>query len=133
MTQTEYEVLRCPNCGAEWRPTTMATGVKISCPVCFHYFEQPDALETRKPFSVRDFAEQISALINRARTEGLSSDVITKVLRDELAYNAELANPSHIFHVQIVDLGPAEGATRTLPPNEARMILQRRSTPLVKR
>jgi hypothetical protein len=41
---------------------------------------------------VREFAEQISALINRARTEGLSNDVITKVLRDELAYNAELAN-----------------------------------------
>lgn len=126
-------MLRCPHCGAEWRPTTLAIGMQISCPVCFHYFEHSDAPETRKSLSVRDFAEQISALINRARTAGLSSDVITKVLRDELVYNAELANPSHIFHVQIVDLGPAEGTTRTLPPNEARMILQRRSTPLVKR
>lgn len=133
MTQTEHDMLRCPHCGAEWRPTTPATGEAISCPVCLRHFEAPGVLETRKPFSVRDFAEQISALINRARTEGLSSDVITDVLRDELAYNAELANPSHAFHVQIVDLGPAEGATRMLPPNEARMILQRRSTPLIKR
>ncbi len=133
MTQTEHEVLRCPNCGAEWRPTALATSGEISCPVCLHRFATSDVLETRRSFSVRDFAEQISALINRARTEGLSSDVITDVLRDELAYNAELDNPSHTFHVQIVDLGPAEGAIRTLPPNEARMILQRRSTPLIKR
>ncbi len=133
MTQTEHEMLRCPHCGAEWRPTTPVTGREISCPVCLHRFEAPDVLEERHSFSVRDFAEQISALINRARTEGLSSDVITNVLRDELAYNAELANPSHTFHVQIVDLGPAEGAIRTLPPNEARMILQRRSTSIIKR
>lgn len=134
MTQTDREMMRCPDCGAEWRPTTtVAASADISCPVCLHRLKAPDALETHKAFSVRDFAEQISALINRARTEGLSSDVITKVLRDELAYNAELANPSHTFHVQIVDLGPTEGAIRTLPPNEARMILQRRSTPLIKR
>jgi DNA-directed RNA polymerase subunit RPC12/RpoP len=132
MTQTEHE-LRCPNCGTQWRPTTLTTGGEISCPVCLHRFETPDVQERRTSFSVRDFAEQISALINRARIEGLSSDVITDVLRDELAYNAELANPSHTFHVQIVDLGPAEGAIRTLPPNEARMILQRRSTPIIKR
>lgn len=133
MTQTEREMLQCPNCGAEWRPTTPVTGTDISCPVCLHRLKVPDTLETRTSFSVRDFAEQISALINRARTEGLSSDVITNVLRDELAYNAELANPSHTFHVQIVDLGPTEGTIRTLPPNEARMLLQRRGTPLIKR
>jgi len=133
MTQTERDVLRCPNCGTEWRPTPSTIGAATSCPVCFHPIEPPTAPETHESFSVRDFAEQISALINRARTEGLSSDVITKVLRDELAYNAELANPSHTFHVQIVDLGPAEDMTRILPPNEARIMVQRRSTPIIKR
>jgi hypothetical protein len=133
MTQTERDVQRCPNCGAEWRPTTSITGADITCPVCFYHFEATAVRQQRAPFSVREFAEQISALINRARTEGLSNDVITKVLRDELAYNAELANPSHTFHVQIVDLGPAEGMTRMLPPNEARIMVQRRSTPIIKR
>jgi DNA-directed RNA polymerase subunit RPC12/RpoP len=133
MTQTERNVQRCPNCGAEWRPTTPITGDYITCPVCFYRFEATAVGQKRAPFSVREFAEQISALIHRARTEGLSNDVITKVLRDELAYNAELANPSHTFHVQIVDLGPAEGMTRMLPPNEARIMVQRRSTPIIKR
>jgi hypothetical protein len=133
MTQTERDVQRCPNCGAEWRPTIPTTGADITCPVCFYHFEATAVGQQRAPFSVREFAEQISALINRARTEGLSNDVITKVLRDELAYNAELANPSHTFHVQIVDLGPAEGMTRMLPPNEARIMVQRRSTPIIKR
>lgn len=134
MTQTERELQRCPNCGAEWQPMPSSRAPDASkmpelcCPVCHYRFHALGAADAATLFDSRGFAEQLSILIGQARTEGLSADTITTALRDELAYNAELSNPTHIFHVQIVDLGPASDEPRMMAPGEIRAVLQRRRT-----
>lgn len=134
MTQTEQELQHCPNCGAQWRPIASLRAprdgavMELRCPVCYYRFHATVADTSAKPLDGRGFAEQLNILIGQARTEGLSADAITRALRDELAYNAEFANPTHVFHVQIVDLGPASNDLRTMAPSEIRAALQRRRT-----
>lgn len=119
-------MLRCANCGTEWVPSALQNGADAaSCPVC-HYTAEVHALvpDIR---SREDFEQQLSALVTAAWSGGVESEQILHMLRDELAFAAELANAGHQFSVQLIDLGVQTGEMAVRPIRDRREMLQSRS------
>lgn len=122
--------LRCPNCGATSRsedaPTSDARdrrGATTRCPVC--EFEFASQVKDRL-ISVDDFGSNVNALIERARSSGVPADDIVRVLRDELAFSAEMANRGRRLCVEIIDLGPQNDDVLHPAENDGREALASR-------
>jgi rubredoxin len=125
MKEVLTKKLRCNNCGYEFIPSHALNSQVENpniCPVC-HFgptelpqqAEQPAArLAVQKPFSATDLENQLKTLINKARTNGLASEVIVDVLRSELEFEAELGQGRRLL-VQIIDLGFQDAATTPIP------------------
>lgn len=111
--------LKCPNCGQEFavssEPTETAGARQPGdyCPVCRYLIVPPASVE---PAQVQDLAgiqTQIDLLLRTARASGVPSSDIVELLREELQFEAELAQTGRHMVVQIIDLGPrAMTATR---------------------
>ncbi|HWQ12138.1 MAG TPA: hypothetical protein VNL77_05025 [Roseiflexaceae bacterium] len=69
---------------------------------------------------------RLDALVASARASGLESAAIVQVLRDELAFAAEMGRAGHRFSVQLIDLGPSEGSAVRRPAHDRREIPQNR-------
>lgn len=106
-------ILRCVNCGSPLG-TPPEDAVSIRCPVC--QFDNPVFAAARGPALTADMlARSVGELVARARNSGVSAEVIVDMLRDELQFAAELAHAGRQLHVQILDLGPAEGQFASAP------------------
>ena len=121
----EYK-LRCANCGTEWSPDATRAGADASaCPVC-HYTSEVHALvpsiESRE-----EFERQLSELVSAAWASGIDSEQIVHLLRDELAFAAEMAHSGHQFTIQLIDLGVQTGEMAVRPIRDRRDMLQTRS------
>ncbi len=55
---------------------------------------------------------RLVALLTDARTSGVPAEQIVGILRDELAFEAELTAPGRRMLVQVIDLGQFEPALR---------------------
>jgi hypothetical protein len=107
-------VQQCPNCGATISPnlTVEASSdgpVGGRCPVCQMSMTSPAPERRNQLASAEDLGSRLSSLVELARNSGLPADEIVQVLRDELAFTAELAHLGRQMFVQIIDLGPQEG------------------------
>jgi hypothetical protein len=100
----EQSHLRCPNCGTEGLPAPEGGVEESICKVCGYHFQ----VEAANYLTEEELTSQIAGLVARARSSGLSHERITRILRDELAFAAELTSPGRRMHVQVIDLGPAE-------------------------
>ena len=117
--------LRCVNCGSSLGvPPVGATVVR--CPVC--QLDNPlFVAPTSSPLTAELFARGLEALVAQARASGVSGEAIVAVLRDELEFAAELAHAGRQLHVQILDLGPAEGQAATPPIRDRTSVLRGRT------
>lgn len=124
--------MRCVNCGTEWEPATYRDNADDHqpldpvCPVC-QFPVSLTAAPPSLPLSSDDFVSRLDALVSEARFSGLSLEKIANVLRDELEFVAEMANPGHRIHVQVIDLGPAENGILYMPVHDRNLVLQRRT------
>jgi hypothetical protein len=101
----EREVV-CDNCGTSLSFPDDTT-VVVTCPICQLPY-QSGAVQGAPLLTMDTFELQLGALLTQARRDGLPPDEIMRVLREELAFTAELAHSGHHFLVQLVDLGPQE-------------------------
>ena len=124
--------VRCPNCGMEWtleaRSTDqgVATVSAAACPVCHLLLSVPE-LSGMRLMSISDLETELDVLMSSARASGLAAETIVDALRDELEFAAEMGHLGHHFVVQLIDLGPREGAILQRPVRDRRAILQSRS------
>jgi hypothetical protein len=129
---TEQRMVRCTNCGTEWaleaRPLRLdeASVSEPTCPVC-HLLVATDETSPLRLVSTDDLETQLRALMSSARASGLDAEAIVHVLRDELAFAAEMGHAGRRFSVQLIDLGPQEGEILNRPVRDRREILQHRS------
>ena len=129
---TLQPMLRCTNCGTEWHLEDApaehgrALAVPTVCPVCRLPFSSDDAAPTPVG-SIGELVTQLGALISSARDSGVDADAIVQALRDELEFAAEMREGGRHFSVQLIDLGPREGAILRRPVHDRRAILQNRS------
>ncbi|MEI6043814.1 MAG: hypothetical protein WCS37_05425 [Chloroflexota bacterium] len=141
MREIHTKTLRCYNCGSEFIPTEALnsqfenSAATCNCPVC-HFgpivipttsFEQAARPVGRqavpKPLSATDLENQLKTLVNRARTNGLASEVIVDILRSELEFEAELGQGRRLL-VQIIDLGFQDSAISPPPFRSSRQTPQ---------
>jgi hypothetical protein len=117
--------LRCVNCGSSLGvPPAGATVIR--CPVC--QLDNPlFVAPASSPLTAELFARGLEALVSRARSSGVSGATIVSVLRDELEFAAELATVGRQLHVQILDLGPAEGQPTAAPVRDRTTVLRGRA------
>lgn len=121
-----HYMLRCANCGTEWSPDATRSGADAAtCPVC-SYTAEVHAL-VPDIHSREDFEQQLSALVTAAWAGGIDTEQIVHLLRNELAFAAELAHAGHQFSVQLVDLGLQTGEMAVRPLRDRRDMLQSRS------
>lgn len=121
-------VLHCPNCGVNFTSTdtseTSALGTTgCRCPVCHLRFTPATSENHPGLASAEDFESCLSSLVELARTSGLGGDEILQVLRDELAFTAELANRGRHVCVQVIDLGPQDERAENSATRDGREIL----------
>ncbi|MFN8471783.1 MAG: hypothetical protein U0822_06275 [Anaerolineae bacterium] len=106
--------LKCPNCGHEFTvspesaETTNARQPGYSCPVCQYLVVPASPAEPAEVPGLADIQAQIDLLLRTARANGVPSSDIVELLRDELQFEAELAQAGRHMVVQIIDLGPRE-------------------------
>ncbi len=107
---------RCTNCGNEWAPKEYpSSGDTLNAPasVCHvHLTPHQSPAGEAASLSVDDLQVSLIALMTHARASGLLMEEIVGVLRDELAFAAELTAPGRRMLVQIMDLGQFEPALR---------------------
>lgn len=132
----QEELVRCPNCGTEWRPETMRQlqggipAASYTCPTCNFRVSATTSDTSATPLalaSIRDLEDQLRLLIDEARLSGLDEDSIAGALRNELEFITELGHLGHRFSVQIIDLGPQDFELTQRPLRDRREILQTRS------
>lgn len=125
--------LHCPNCGSDFAPPPLAEGApepdSYTCPVC-QFQVTGSAPPTEAPVSLDDLQAQLDVLLAHARSGGIPLDDITRVLRDELEFHAELGHGGRRFMVQIIDLGPQSLASGDPLVADSRDLLQSRGQPL---
>ena len=120
--------LRCVNCGTplaidDFPEFYDESGPARFCPVCRFRLTPTEA---RPSLSLADLESQISATVGDARSSGLPLDEIVQVLRDELAFAAEMANAGRHVRVQIIDLGPQDiGSIMASEPDRRESLLSR--------
>jgi hypothetical protein len=120
----DQRVRSCTNCGTEWNDEIGGLQrAREFCPVC--HLRLTGSSDTTP--SNDDFTSQLRRLIEDARADGIGVERLEAILRDELAFVAELAHPDRRYYVQVIDIGPSEGLSMHIPPHEARQVLQRRS------
>ena len=129
----EYKpILRCVNCGTEFKPAGPLEfrGDRASwayaCPVCQFLVQAPRPEKVRRRLSAGELEIRLSALLADARASGVTPDDIERVLRAELEFVAELANPGRRLLVNIIDLGPQEVELGVAPVHDQRELLQSR-------
>lgn len=121
--------LRCPNCGTTFQPddslpseSRSRRAMAYRCPVC-----QYEVAATRERLvSVEALGADVSSLVERARVSGVAPDEIVRILRDELAFMAEMANQGRRLHVEIIDLGPHDNEVPALLNEDGRELLTHR-------
>src|SRR6476660_4277114 len=88
--------VRCGNCGTVWTPDEpllfgSAQGEwGYTCPVCQYHVTVGESAAS-SPMTVADFQARLGTLLAEARAGGLASDELVPILRDELEFEAELA------------------------------------------
>jgi rubredoxin len=103
---------RCPNCGTffpgdDRAASSQESSLAYRCPVCeFVFSEDGPAPST----SASELEAEINQLVASARQNGVQPDDIVQVLRDELAFMCELAQPGRRVSVEVIDLGPQDDA-----------------------
>jgi hypothetical protein len=127
-------LVRCANCGTEWSPESVSAGYGHAvltnpvCPIC-HLSVAESASSVVSVESVTDLEVQLDALVRGAWASGLDTEAIVHVLRDELAFAAEMRHAGRRFAVQLIDLGPQESELLHRPLRDRRELLpQRRGT-----
>ena len=124
-------VQQCPNCGAKISPgdpaETRSDGPAGGrCPVCQMSMTPSEPVSSSQLASAEDLGSRLSSLLELARVSGLAPDDIVQVLRDELAFTAELAHQGRQVFVQIIDLGPQQGmAADPAAPDGRELLLSR--------
>lgn len=106
--------LKCPNCGHEF--TVSSESIENTappqsgyyCPVCQYLVVPPSSVERPQVQGLADVQAQIDLLLRTARANGVPPSDIVELLRDELQFEAELAQVGRRMVVQIIDLGPRE-------------------------
>lgn len=110
----QQRIIHCPNCGTEFSPSPFSeerhdqAKLGYECPVCHFYVSATPTLQRRTHLSLDELETELSTLFTDAFTSGLSPDMVVNVLRNELAFAAELAHPGRRLSIQIIDLGPEE-------------------------
>lgn len=127
--------LHCPNCGTDFAaPSTHAGEPNPTdhiCPVCqFTVTGTPTPAADAVSFD--DLQAQLDAVLAHARSAGVPPDDITRVLRDELEFHAELAHEGHRFVVQVIDLGRQSPGLGDTVIADGRDLLQTRGQPIDK-
>lgn len=118
-------VLRCINCGS-LLGTAPEHATAVRCPVC--QLENPIfAAAGDSAITLELLARGVEALVAQARASGVNAESIVGVLRDELQFAAELAHTGRQLHVQILDLGPAEGQFAAPPIRDRTAVLRGRA------
>ena len=110
--------LKCPNCGHEFTVSsdenTDARQSGYYCPVCQCRIAPPSSVAPGEAQGLADIQAQIDLLLRTARANGVPPSDIVALLRDELEFEAELAQMGRRMVVQIIDLGPRD--TTATPP-----------------
>lgn len=121
--------LRCPNCGTTFQPEDSLPSdprspraMAYRCPIC-----QYEIVAMReRTISVEALGADVSSLVERARVSGISADEIVRILRDELAFMAEMANQGRRLCVEIIDLGPHDNEVPAPRNDNGRELLTHR-------
>ncbi len=125
--------LHCPNCGADFAPPSphdsQSEPTGYACPVCQFQVSATDA-PTEASVSLDDLQAELETLLSHARSSGVPVDDITRMLRDELEFHAELGHGGRRFAVQIIDLGPQSSVAGNAPHIDGRELLHSRGQPL---
>lgn len=129
---TEQVRLHCSNCGSDFTPPLSVPGepapAGYTCPVC-QFYVTAMLPSVERQVSASDLASQLDNLIAEARESGVPLDDITRVLRDELEFQAELTHTGRRLMVQIIDLGPQTLETTDPVAPDRRELLHNRSLP----
>jgi len=129
MREFHMKKLRCSNCGYEFVPNTELNSPNenlisdYNCPVCQFGPVAISAASPQKTMSATDLENQLKTLLSKARTGGLTSDVIVDVLRSELEFEAELGQGRRLL-VQLIDLGFHDVDTAPSPIRNSRQTPQ---------
>ena len=109
----QREMMRCGNCGTEWRPRDPLEYNKdkeaftYTCPVC-QFQVTTDSITRRRQLSLNDLETQLGKLLTNARSSGIPGGQIVEVLKRELEFTAELAYGGRRILVHLIDIGPPE-------------------------
>jgi hypothetical protein len=76
--------------------------------------------------SVTDLEAKLDTLVRSAWASGLDTEMIVHVLRDELAFAAEMSHVGRRFTVQLIDLGPQDNEIVQRPVRDRRDLLTSR-------
>lgn len=109
---------RCPNCGTRFGReefTRSGPGEDAGhyiCPTCDFHVTDNAPVPRDTALTGDELQARLASLLTSARIRGVSSQTIVCILRDELAFEAELNAPGHRILVQIFDLGQFEPASQ---------------------
>ena len=125
------QLIRCANCGTMWSPqgslSSYDSGARFGtvCPVC-HLDVAESAPAVAQVTSIAELEAQLDVLVRGAWANGIDTDAIVHVLRDELALAAEMRHTGRRIAVQIIDLGPQERELVQRPMRDQRDLLTSR-------
>ncbi len=97
------------------------------CPVCDFHVTTNAVVPADVELTVDELQARLVSLLTSARTSGVSPQEIVGILRDELAFEAELDAPGRRMLVQIIDLGQFEPALQPRQSSQAPEMLHSRS------
>lgn len=130
----EYNrVLHCDNCGTDFKPSQPLelhdsnNTWGYPCPVCQFQVTARKPGKARQVLAAGDFETQLSQFLADARRRGVALEEIVRVLRDELEFAMELANPGRRMVLSVIDLGEQESSTGTMQVRDLRDVRNSRS------
>lgn len=103
--------IRCVNCGTMLELVSDKGQGTLRCSVCEFPLDMDSSDAEPSISTIHDFESQLGALLMAARSAGIDQEDMIHVLRDELEFAAEMAQPDRHLSVQILDLGPREGVS----------------------
>lgn len=125
------QLIRCSNCGTLWSTQQSLSGHTLAahpspiCPVC-HLSIADNTPSPTSVTSITDLEMQLDVLVRGALANGIDTNAIVHVLRDELALAAEMNHIGRRIAVQILDLGPMERELLQRPMRDQRELLANR-------